>query len=144
LIGALDIEKERILTELPFAFRVPWAELIVWINATSFELHSPRLAIYDAYTRLSPQEVAHKRSLMQKHRADVVWSKHPGKQGLAKVSSSSLPSRVHLNILEAIARHQTQLGCSFSSSFSSTSTSRTGTGSASSSSSSSSITGNTD
>ena len=73
LIGVLSAEKEKLLHILPFPLRVPWEDIIVWIDMNQF-VRNPYEAMRSAALTLSDSEKERRYNLMKKHRRDVLWA----------------------------------------------------------------------
>ena len=73
LIGVLSVERERLLPLLPFPKRVPWEEMIVWIDTDAF-LQNPVDAMRSRALALSDSEKERRVNLMKKHQRDVLWA----------------------------------------------------------------------
>ena len=72
MLCAVTSEKEALLTILPFPLRVPWEELILWIDADEF-VKEPVQAMREAILGLSDIEWERRYNLMLKHKRDVLW-----------------------------------------------------------------------
>lgn len=73
LIGVISSEKEDLLPLLPFPRRVPWENIIVWIDSDAFTAN-PVAAIRNAALAMSDDEKERRYNLMKKHRRDVLWA----------------------------------------------------------------------
>ena len=73
LIGVLSAEKEELLRILPFPLRVPWEDIIVWIDMNQF-VKNPYEAMRSAALTLGDTEIERRYNLMKKHRRDVLWA----------------------------------------------------------------------
>ena len=90
LIGELSTEKEELLPLLPFPHRVPWEEIIVWIDFDAF-VTNPFEAMRSTALGLDSNERERRYNLMLKHRRDVLWAYNE--------------SVAVLNVLEEAASH---------------------------------------
>ena len=75
LIGALETEKNGLLPQLPFPKRVPWEDIIVWIDTDAF-LKNPVEAVRSTALRMSDEEKERRVDLMRKHQRDVLWARN--------------------------------------------------------------------
>lgn len=73
LLGVLSVERESLLPLLPFSERVPWDEIIIWIDTDAF-IKDPVHAVRSAALALSDSEKERRFNLMKKHRRDVLWA----------------------------------------------------------------------
>ena len=90
LIGVLSAEKEELLPLLPFPHRVPWEEIIVWIDFDAF-VTNPFEAMRNTALGLDSGERERRYNLMLRHRRDVLWAYNA--------------SVAVLNVLEEAAHH---------------------------------------
>ena len=73
LIGVLSVEKDKLLPLLPYPLRVPWEEIIVWIDTDTF-VKNPYEAMRGVALALSDDEKERRFNLMRKHQRDVLWA----------------------------------------------------------------------
>lgn len=85
LLGCLSHTKATLLPELPFPGRVPWEELIVWVDTGAY-LVNPVRALREAVLNMTQEELLRRQEMMLQYRGEVVWMRPE--------------SRVHINILE--------------------------------------------
>lgn len=89
LVGALTSTKSTLLLELPFHSRVPWEELIVWIDTDAYMIN-PVQALRETVLNMTQAELSRRQKMMLQYRGEVVWMRPE--------------SRVHINILEEACR----------------------------------------
>ena len=73
LIGAVYSEMIELLPQLPFAHRIPWIDIIVWIDTYTY-IQNPVEAMRGTAKALTYKQREHHYRLMKKHRRDVLWS----------------------------------------------------------------------
>jgi hypothetical protein len=73
LIGALSHDKPRLLRGLPFAFHVPWEDLIIWLDTAQYIL-DPLGSIRHAVDSLSMNNARARLALMERWRDSITWT----------------------------------------------------------------------
>lgn len=73
LIGALSHEKDDLLVLLPFRPRVPWEDIIIWIDTDAF-VKNPIAASRAAIDALDIKERERREGLLRIYKREVIWN----------------------------------------------------------------------
>lgn len=73
LIGSLSHEKEDLLVLLPFRPRVPWEDIIIWIDTDAY-VKDPLAACRAAIEALDVKERERRVDLLRKYKREVIWN----------------------------------------------------------------------